>query len=184
MISDQKQLQCLKLGFSFIEVIITITIIGIVTAVTIPNYNFYLEKNNQLLIEQEAIILQEEIFERMVYLSTATSVKLPYVSNSNHGGIGVLDITDTTLLNILNTLVENSSILNYKNKSSIKKTNTLELSYGGWEVECTITYKTGEIIKLYFEVRDDKYLYHDTASVTKFIYINKENVSVEKTLLL
>lgn len=184
MISQQKQFQSRKSGFSFIEVLITVTIIGIITAVTIPNYTHYVTKNDQLLAEQKAIILQEEVFERIVYLSTTTSTNLPYVSNSNHGGVGVLDIGESTLMSITNSLFKESSVVLFENKEKVYFIEATSLSYGGWEVECLLTYDTGEQIQLFFEVRDDQYSYHDTAFVNKFIYTTANGIKIEKSLVL
>lgn len=184
MILVQKLFQSRKSGFSFIEVLITVTIIGIITAVTIPNYSHYVTKNEQLLAEQQAIILQEEAFERIIYLSTTTSTNLPYVSNSNHGGVGVLDISETTLMNITNLMFQKSSVLPYENKEKVNFVEARRLSNGAWEVECLLTYETGEKIQLFFEVQDDEYSYHDTAFVKRFVYTTAKGISIEKYLVL
>ena len=184
MISAQKQSQSRKLGFSFIEVIISVTIIGILTAITIPNYTHYLDKNNNLLVEQEALILQEEMFARMVYLAETTSVNIPYVSSSNHGGPGVIDISDNSMLTIFNQLILTSSIVDYDEKETLEVINTTALSYPAWEVECLMTFESGQKINLFFEVKDDKVKYHDICYLTKFIYTNSDGISVEKTLVL
>lgn len=184
MISDQKQSQLHKYGFSFIEVIITITIIGILTAVTIPNYSHYLTKNNELLVEQQAIVIQEEIFERMVYLSAYGSVKLPFVSNSNYGGVGVMDISDFTITFATYQLLVTSSVLDYDNSEEPVISSVTELNSVGWEVVCCMPYETGESVYIYFEVRDDPYEYHDTMYVKKMSYVSADNIEIEKNLKL
>ena len=125
-----------------------------------------------------------EIFERMVYLSAYGSVKLPFVSNSNYGGVGVMDISDFTITFATYQLLVTSSVLDYDDSEDPVISSVTELNSVGWEVVCCMPYETGESVYIYFEVRDDLYEYHDTMYVKKMIYVSADNIEIEKNLKL
>lgn len=90
-----------SLGFSLIELMISLAIVGILTALILPNYRQYIVRTNAVAAQQyllELVSLQHQtMFENHEYSETLEALGAPPLESvKNHYDIAITNVSNTT----------------------------------------------------------------------------------------
>ncbi|CAE6944025.1 MULTISPECIES: type IV pilin protein [Pseudomonas] len=92
--------QAKQSGFTLIEVMITVAIIGILAAIAYPSYTEYVLRGNRsegLALLSEAAARQERYFaQNNTYADTAAKLNVPVNSTNNLYQLNIADVTSNT----------------------------------------------------------------------------------------
>jgi len=175
MILQQKKSLWHK-GFSLIEVIITVSILGIFSTVTIPIINYFNKTKSNVELDRITLTLKNEFADYISSWNYNSSFKYPIVATSTTDSVGVQNMSDLNVKTFFNNLVGTSELLkSEKTKDMIVERG--EISKNTYTITYTLTFKSGIKIKFILECIDNQVSYKDTGYFTEFTYYTKDNLS-------
>ena len=178
MISQQRILHYNN-GFSLIEVLITVLIVGIISSIGIPLYNHMKTKYDQTEVDSTALILQSDFSKAIEEYNNISNFKYPLQGkvSSNGSTSGYYNISDADFLNCCNILIVNSPTLNDNETIQSKTLSKGTIVNYQSIVTYTFVFKSGNQLIFEFKYIDNKLSYGDIASLSSFTYINNKGVS-------
>lgn len=166
----------MRKGFSIIEVVISITIIGILTSVMIPTYKNYNKTSDDLIIKEKTLVIQNEI---MVYINDQLSKAYniyPIVGSSSTSTVGVNNVSASTLKTFVYGAMSGSQILDINTFTKVQEEEFTGFTNGVGYMNVRIIYKSGDNVVINFKIVDNQLNYKDTATVYSVTYYNKEGI--------
>lgn len=155
-------------GFSLIEIIVTLSIIGILTSVGIPMIKFMNNRYQKNELETKAILIQSEFLELINYAEHHHSLNHPIVGDLEEGTTNFLNIDQDTFSAFCDYIVEKAASLSDIGMldSSEVKANTFK-NYQT-TIEVIKNYENNYSLHFYFKVFDSKNSIYDLAYLTSF----------------
>ena len=145
----------MRKGFSIIEVVISITIIGILTSVMIPTYKNYNKSSDDLIIKEKTLVIQNEI---MVYINDQLSKAYniyPIVGSSSTSTVGVNNVSASTLKTFVYGAMSGSQILDINTFTKVQEEEFTGFTNGVGYMNVRIIYKSGDNVVINFKIVDN-----------------------------
>ena len=167
-----------KLGFTLIEVVICVTIIGVISSIAIPSLKFFINQKEDLEIEQECLMIKDDIYTFLSsYQNSSSDYKYPVValaSSESLGTIGVVNVNQSQMVTNGKAIANNITLLsystNYKSASyDVDSSFVKKICYA----RVTIRFKDSRSITLTYQISDNQVDYRDMALLYSFTYTNK-----------
>ena len=98
-------------GFSLIEVIITITIIGILTGIMIPSYTKYRTSGIDLEVKEKTLVIQNEIMSFMNRQILNNTQKYPVLGSSSTEYLNINNVNPSNLKTFVRGIMTYSQVL-------------------------------------------------------------------------
>ena len=127
MILKQKQFHRSKSGITLVELIITVSIMGILSTIILPNLSFFKKYRDKLQIEKDLIVI-EDIFkqEMMNTMDYNITRRYPLMGSSNSQKVDFCNITDSTFFDYSGYLLWKTNLYDfYKDYKTRKNTSIL-----------------------------------------------------------
>ena len=165
-------------GFSLIEVVVTVLVIGILSAVGFPLYHYLSNRYEQTEVDSTALVIQNEFMTTLSDTTNTTNFKYPLAGKkaSDNSTVDYFNITDSEMINLCVVLFNLSPKLKDNEIIQTKSIQKGSFSNQQAEVVVTILFKSGNQIVFNFKYLDNPYNYVDTASLSNFTYISKNGV--------
>lgn len=171
MTSIQRQLRLLKRqGFSLIEVIMTVSIVSILSATLIPSYSYMMRKKEEVDFEKRAVIFQSDIIEFINNNQALKAFDYPLLGSETGDTTNALNILQGTFTNFINSILNYTSIVDYRNNVLSHEMTSTSFKYGECNVTIVTTMKTKEIFSFNFLVYDNALNYKDYAYLKSLIF--------------
>ena len=157
-------------GFSLIEVVITLTIVGIMTGIMIPSYKNYSKASTDLEVKEKTLVIQNEIMtfiNQQLYNKNQT---YPIIGSSSTEFINVNNIITNELKTFVRGVMTFSQVLDIKTFTVITSGEFSGFKDGIGYIDITINYKSGESVICEFEIRDNQITYKDVAKIYSVTY--------------
>ena len=152
-------------GFSLIEVIVTITIIGILTGIMIPSYTNYRESSVDLEVKEKALVIQNEI---MIFINQQILNKTqtyPVVGTSSSEYLNYNNINSSTLKTFVRGLMTYSQVLDINTFTLISEDDFTGFDDGIGYINIKITYRSEESVICEFKITDNQINDRDVAHI-------------------
>lgn len=182
MTLHRRPYQLAKRGFSLLEVVISISIIGILSGIAIPTYQFFVEEKKNISSEQDAIMIKDDMLSYMAtYQNGSSGYDYPIVglqSTATNGTTDYCNIKYTQLVTFSQGLANNVTLFSY---SSNYKNYEYEMGtvFKSGVTTCTVTlnFKDQKRIIFYYDVYDNSLNYRDLAYLIGFTYFSSDGAS-------
>ena len=187
MISIQKLLQSTRKGFSLIEVVIVISIIGVLSSVAVPTCRYFIKEKEELEVENTSLIIKDDILSFLAaYQDGNSGYEYPIVgvqSTQTNGTTNYLNITNSQFIRHTQSLVNNISLYDYS-----KDYDRYEIEVGNGfisqklNVNVIIFFKNKQKLIFKYTVSDNQSSYKDMAYLKSFIFYNEDGLSFEQIM--
>ena len=182
-----KRLRLAKAGFSLLEVVISISIIGILSSIAIPTYQFFIKEKNNLNVEQEALMIKDDLLTYMAtYQNGSSGFEYPIIgqsSTSSNGTNGVCNITSSQLVSFSQGLANNASVLNFAtNRNGYEYEMGTSFTSGVMRCTVTLNFKDKKRIIFEYDIHDNSLNYRDLGYLRGFTYYSSDGVSCYITM--
>ena len=157
-------------GFSLIEVIVTITIIGILSGIMIPSYKNYRDSSFDLEVKEKTLVIQNEI---MIFINQQIlnkTQKYPVVGSSSTDYLNVNNVNTSDLKTFVRGIMSYSKVLDINTFTLISEGGFTGFDEGIGYINITITYKSGESVICEFKITDNQINYKDVAHINSITY--------------
>lgn len=166
-------------GFTLIEVILSITIIGIITSIMIPTYKNYDQTKEELVVKEKALVIQNEIMTFLNGQLSNTTQTYPVIGSSSTTYLGVNNVSTTSLKSLVRGCMSYSKILDINTFITVVEEEFSGFTKGIGYINIKITYKSGEYVVVKFKIIDNQINYKDVALIHSVTYYNKEGLHYE-----
>lgn len=184
MISELNQLRLhSRKGFSLIEVILTISIIGVLSTTLLPTYNYMNKRSNEIEIEKRALVFENDIYDSLNRFQSYKSFDYPIIGILTDDTVGFLNIGSTELISFTNTILSNTTAVKYYDNILSRELTAEPYFYGRCELNMKIVLKTGEIVTFNFIAYDNELNYKDYAYLKSVILQDEKGYSKEIKIL-
>ena len=180
MILKQKQFHRSKSGITLVELIITVSIMGILSTIILPNFSFFKKYRDKLQIEKDLIVI-EDIFkqEMMNTMDYNITRRYPLMGSSNSQKVDFCNITDSTFFDYSGYLLWKTNLYDFYKDYKTYYTEVGKKEYGIFKVSFTIVMKDGKKFVFKYDVVDNNYDHRDYGYLTNLEYhYNSEIVEV------
>ena len=182
-----KRLRLAKTGFSLLEVVISISIIGILSGIAIPTYQYFINQQKNLSVEQDAIMIKDDILTYMAsYQNGSTGYDYPIVglsSTQTDGTVGVCNIKYSQLVSFSQGVANNVTLLSYKgNYKNYEYEMGTTFTTGIMNCSVTLNFKDQKKMIFHFAIHDNSLNYRDLAYLTGFTYYDSSGSSFDVTM--
>ena len=180
MILKQKQFHRSKSGITLVELIITVSIMGILSTIILPNFSFFKKYRDKLQIEKDLIVI-EDIFkqEMMNTMDYNITRRYPLMGSSNSQKVDFCNITDSTFFDYSGYLLWKTNLYDFYKDYKTYYTEVGKKEYGIFKVSFTILMKDGKKFVFKYDVVDNNYDHRDYGYLTNLEYhYNSEIVEI------
>lgn len=160
-------------GFSLIEVIMTVSIIGVMSATLIPTYSYLNDKKNKLEFEKRVLMLENDFFDSLNNFQTYKSFKYPIIGTITTDTVNFLNINQNTFYSFVVAMLNNTTAIKYYNNIESHSMTTTSFNNGTCVVEYFVNLKTKEKFIFKFSVYDNSISYKDYAYFDSFTFTDE-----------
>lgn len=157
-------------GFSLIEVIITITIIGILTGIMIPSYTKYRTSGIDLEVKEKTLVIQNEIMSFMNRQILNNTQKYPVLGSSSTEYLNINNVNPSNLKTFVRGIMTYSQVLDINTFTIITNGEFSGFEDGIGYIEVTINYESKESVICEFKITDNQLNYKDVALLNSITY--------------
>ena len=181
MISQQNQSRFNK-GFSLLEVVVTVSILGILSTFIIPLYNYFNKTKANIELDNITLSIKNDFSEYVGSYLNISNKEYPISSSNKTGDVGVKNFTDTELKIFCNAVVASSKVLTENDSISNRVVETSEIDNRIYYATLTYTFKSGKMIVFKIKCIDNQYSYKDIGYFQEFTYYDKKGNN--KTIIM
>lgn len=164
-------------GFSIIEVVITLTIVGILTGIMIPSYKNYSKASIDLEVKEKTLVIQNEMMTFINQQLYNSNQQYPIIGTSSTDYIGVNNILTRDLTTFVRGLMTESQVLDINSFTNITYGEFSGFDDGIGYIDITINYKSGENVICEFQIKDNQVTFKDVATIHSITYNNGKGQS-------
>lgn len=164
-------------GFSLIEVVVTLTIVGILTGIMIPSYNNYNKASIDLEVKEKTLVIQSEMMTFINQQLYNANQKYPIFGASSNDFVGVNNILNDSLITFVRGLMTYSQVLDISTFTKIVVGEFSGFDTGIGYIDVTINYKSGENVICEFQIKDNQITFKDVAIIHSITYNNGKGQS-------
>ena len=164
-------------GFTLIEVIISITIFGILTTILVPSFQNYKKSGEELSVRQTAMVIYNDAMTFINLQSENSINRYPLYGTSSTEYLGINNIASNSFSLFVRNMMSISKVLDY---SKIKNFVSSEFSgfvNGVGFISVTANYKDSSKVIVEFKVVDNELNYKDVGVIYSIEYFNENGVS-------
>lgn len=177
MILKQEKFLNIRKGFTLLELIISISILGVITSVTLPNLSFFKNYQNKLKLEKELIIIEDTFKQEMMNsMDYNITRRYPLMGSSNSQTVGFCNITNSVFYDYSGHLLSKTNLYDFYNNYKTYNCNVGGISSGVFKVDFTVLLKDGKKFVFKYDVIDNKYSYRDYGYLIGLEYYYSEDV--------
>ena len=159
-----------------VEVIITISIIGIITSTVVPSISFFKKYKDKLEHEKHLIILENTIKQEIMNETHTNIREYPILADNSNGGKGVCDIDGNQIYRFCSFLLERTMLFKYSKMYESYTFDAVKTEYSSFDSSLIINFKDGKKFIFRFDIIDNWYNYKDTAYLRELEYYYTEGV--------
>lgn len=164
-------------GFTLIEVIISITIIGIITGIMLPSFKNYSKVSDDLVIKEKTLIIQNEVMTFINSNILNHNQTYPIIGTSSTTYLNTNNISALELKTFVRGAMTASKVLDISTFVSVTNQEFSGFSDGIGYMICTINYKSGEKVNIEFQISDNQLNYKDVAVIYSVEYCSENGSS-------
>lgn len=166
-------------GFTLIEVIISITIIGIISSIMIPTYKNYDKTKETLVVKEKTLVIQNEIMTFLNNTLLDTNQTYPVIGLSSSTYLNVNNVSVNSLKTFVRGCMTYSKVLDINSFTKIVEQEFSGFTYGIGYIDIKMTYQSGEYVVIKFKITDNQINYKDVALIHSVTYYNKDGLFYE-----
>ena len=164
-------------GFTLIEVIISITIIGIMTSIMIPTYKNFNKTSDELIVKEKTMVIQNEIMTFINRQLLNKNQTYPIIGLQSTSYLGVNNVSSNSLVTFVRGIMTYSNVLDINSFIKITTDDFSGFKDGIGYIDVKMTYKSGEYIIINFKIVDNQVNYKDVATIYSVTYYNSEGLN-------
>lgn len=177
MILKQEPFHRSKTGITLVELIITISIMGILSAIVLPNLSFFKKYQDKLKIEKNLIIIEDTIKQEMMNtMDYNITRRYPLMGSTNSQKVDFCNITDSTFFDYSGYLLWKTNLYDFYKDYASYYTEVGKKEYGVFKVSFTINMKDGKKFVFKYDVVDNNYDHRDYGYLTSLEYHYSNNI--------
>ncbi len=162
-----------RAGFSMIEMVTVVVVMGVLVSVAIPSYKGYLEHSKQYESDSIALEFQQAAYVIMTSTRGINSYVYPLQSSTKDTIDDATDtIADDKYRSFMNWILAETTIPYKKVKSNTIIHTPAAITYNGGKgiAKFYVGFEGGMALEMVFVVIDNRTLSYDTATLESFTY--------------